>query len=136
MYPTPVSPIRAWGHYIVVKDVYERCLQLLNLANSRPEETQPERLRRVYYTLSSSVVGTGRVNNMLWRGLTRVAYPGQGMREPSSGISEKLRFPRLSHFIQRAIFKVEPPTPGFYRPEIFIGFIERFTNNNYETAEL
>ena len=62
----------------MVKDVYERYLLRENLAHSRPEDTQPERLRRVYYILSSPVVVAGVVNNILWRGLTRVAYPGQG----------------------------------------------------------
>ena len=36
---------------ILEKDVYERYLRRENLANSRPEETQPERPLRVYCTL-------------------------------------------------------------------------------------
>ena len=43
-----------------------------------PEETQPERLRWVYCTLSP-YYNKGRLPcNTSRRGLTRVAYPGQG----------------------------------------------------------
>ena len=73
------------------KDVHERNLRHTNLANSRPEDTQPKRLRWVYccYSTISSR-----------RGLTRVAYPDQGnARARVKDKREVEQLPRLSHFI-------------------------------------
>ena len=75
------------------KDVYERYLLRENLANSRPEDAQPERPLWVYCALSAFSADS---INMSRRGLSRVAYPGQGMREPSRGIGES-RAPTSFH---------------------------------------
>ena len=50
------------------------------------KRTQLERPHWVYCTLS--IYYMGGLYNISRRGLSRVAYPGQGMREPSRGMSE------------------------------------------------
>ena len=72
---TSVSLNRLLLSDILEKDVYERYLRRENLANSRPEETQPERPLRVYCTLFALMLSSINISR---RGLSRVAYPGQG----------------------------------------------------------
>jgi hypothetical protein len=72
---TSVSLNRLLLSDILEKDVYERYLRRENLANSRPEETQPERSLRVYCTLFALMLSSINISR---RGLSRVAYPGQG----------------------------------------------------------
>ena len=58
------------------KDVYERYLRLSNLANSSPEDAQPERPHWVYCTLFASFL---RIVSTISHDVGyRVAYPGQG----------------------------------------------------------
>ncbi len=70
------------------ESVFERYLRLSNLAHSSPEEnaTETSMLGVLYPVLSPRAGGHYNISR---RGLSRVAYPGQGMREPDSGMSEE-----------------------------------------------
>ena len=59
----------------------------------RPEETQPKRPLWVYCTLSAGVADSF---NMSRRGLSRVAYPGQGNARALTWDKRKVEHPRLS----------------------------------------
>lgn len=60
--------------------------------------TQPKRPHQVYCTLSALMLcaSEGASCNMSWRGLTRVAYPGQGDARARAWDKREVEHPRLS----------------------------------------
>ena len=79
--------------FIGKKDVYERYLRLLNLANSRPEDAQQDVHFGYVVSCSSFVVCSLNISR---RGLSRVAYPGQGNARAQQRDERGVEHPRLS----------------------------------------
>ena len=72
-----------------------------------------ERPRWVYYTLQTSMVSADKCN-ISRRGLTRVAYPGQGDARARMWDRREVEHPRLSRLLLTTQFW-RPPNQGSYR---------------------
>ena len=83
----------------------------MNLANSSPEGTQQERPRWVYCTLLTFKVSC--LYNISRRGLSRVAYPGQGNARAHTRDKREVELP--TSFAFKIATTNELPNSGSYR---------------------
>jgi len=79
-----------------------------------------ERPRWVYYTLQTSMVSADKCN-ISRRGLTRVAYPGQGDARARMWDRREVEHPRLSCLLLTTQFW-RPPNLGSYRQNFIIAY--------------
>ena len=111
--PDSGSPVGKAGQNFVVKG---RLRTLSSTSESRKFKSRrnaTERPRWVYYTLQTSMVSADKCN-ISRRGLTRVAYPGQGDARARMWDRREVEHPRLSRLLLTTQFW-RPPNQGSYR---------------------